>query len=62
LCLIPPAQTRVIFMTQKIKTNDIQFQQDGIQYIFLPHVPRTVTQSIKTFVNLYKGIGLATRL
>ena len=47
-------------MTQKIKTNFIQFQQDGIQYIFLPHVARTVTQSIKTIVNLYKGIGLAT--
>jgi hypothetical protein len=47
-------------MTQKIKTNFIQFQQDGIQYIFLPHAARTVTQSIKTIVNLYKGIGLAT--
>jgi hypothetical protein len=44
----------------KIKTNDIQFQQDGIQYIFLPHIARTVTQSIKTIGNLYKGIGLIT--
>lgn len=46
---------------KKIKTNDIQIQQDDIQYIFLPHIARTVTQSIKTIGNLYKGLGIITR-
>ena len=44
-----------------IKTNEIQFQQYEIDYLFLPHISRTVTQSIKTIGNLYKGLGIVTQ-
>lgn len=44
-----------------IKTNEIQFQQYEIDYLFLPHISRTVTQSIKTIGNLYKGLGIVAQ-
>jgi hypothetical protein len=44
-----------------IKTSNIQFHYDGIEYIFLPHISRTVTQSIKTIGNLYKGLGIISQ-
>ncbi len=44
-----------------IKTNEIQFRLNEIDYLLLPHISRTVTQSIKTIGNLYKGLGIVTQ-
>lgn len=41
-----------------ISTHELNFTKDDIDYIFLPHISRRVTQSIKTIGNLYKGLGL----
>lgn len=46
---------------RNIETDDIKHCQDKIEYIFLPHISRTVTQSIKTIGNLYKGLGIITQ-
>lgn len=52
---------RAVKRIKDIKTNNIQFHHDGIDYIFLPHISRTVTQSIKTIGNLYKGLGIISQ-
>ena len=41
-----------------INNDDVLISLDGIEYIFLPHISQTVTQSIKTIGNLYRGIGI----
>lgn len=43
---------------QQIPSGDWGYQKDGIQYIFMPHISRTVTQSITTIANLYICVGL----
>ena len=40
-----------------IKTNELVFEQEGIEYLFMPHISRTVTQSIPTIANLFISLG-----
>lgn len=40
-----------------IKTNELFFEQEGIEYLFMPHISRTVTQSIPTIANLFISLG-----
>jgi uracil-DNA glycosylase len=39
------------------RQSDIYFKQEGIEYIFMPHIARTVTQNISTIANLFVAIG-----
>lgn len=43
-----------------VKKNDIKVIHEGIEIIFLPHISTTVTQSIKTIGDLFKGLGIVT--
>jgi hypothetical protein len=40
-----------------IKTNKLATQHNGIDYLFIPHISRTVTQNIATISNLFITIG-----
>lgn len=40
-----------------IKTTDINIVHNGINYLFMPHISRTVTQSIQTIGNLFIAMG-----
>ena len=40
-----------------INTNELFFEQEQIEYIFMPHISRTVTQSIPTIANLFISLG-----
>lgn len=46
-----------------VVTDQINFKNENeeLEYIFLPHISRTVTQSIRTIGNLYKGLGIITQ-
>lgn len=46
-----------------IETSDeeINIKKDNIEFIFLPHISTTVTQSIKTIGDLYRGLGIITK-
>lgn len=44
-------------MIQSIDTNDLEVTQNGIRYLFMPHISRTVTQSIPTIANLFITMG-----
>lgn len=46
-------------LIKNIKNSDseISFNQEGIEYIFMPHIARTVTQNISTIANLFVAIG-----
>jgi uracil-DNA glycosylase len=41
----------------KHSESEICFNQDGIEYIFMPHIARTVTQNISTIANLFVAMG-----
>lgn len=43
---------------RNISTSDLAFRDVNTEYIFLPHISTTVTQSIKTIGNLFKGVGM----
>lgn len=34
---------------------------EGVEYVFVPHISRTVTQSISTIANLYTTVGILRR-
>jgi uracil-DNA glycosylase len=40
-----------------INTNELVFEQNKIEYLFMPHISRTVTQSIPTIANLFISLG-----
>jgi uracil-DNA glycosylase len=40
-----------------VKTTDINIVHNGINYLFMPHISRTVTQSIQTIGNLFIAMG-----
>lgn len=42
----------------KISGSGVEQHKDGIHYIFMPHISRTVTQSITTIANLYITAGI----
>jgi hypothetical protein len=46
-----------------IETSDeeVHVSKDNIEFIFLPHISTTVTQSIKTIGDLYRGLGIITK-
>ena len=44
-------------MLQGIKDKENYIKQNGIEYIFMPHIARTVTQSIPTIANLFIAMG-----
>jgi hypothetical protein len=50
-----------IFDDIQIDKEEIQCSHKGIEYIFLPHISTTVTQSIVTIGQLYKGLGIITK-
>jgi hypothetical protein len=41
---------------------NIQVTQENINFLFMPHISRTVTQSIKTIGSLYEAIGVLKNL
>jgi uracil-DNA glycosylase len=41
----------------KNSESEICFNQEGIEYIFMPHIARTVTQNISTVANLFVAMG-----
>jgi hypothetical protein len=41
----------------KIKGTEIYFKHNQIEYIFMPHIARTVTQNISTIANLFVAMG-----
>ncbi len=41
----------------KNSESEICFNQEGIEYIFMPHIARTVTQNISTIANLFFAMG-----
>lgn len=41
----------------KIKGTEIYFKYNQIEYIFMPHIARTVTQNISTIANLFVAMG-----
>ena len=50
-----------IFDDIQIDKEEIQCLHEGIEYVFLPHISTTVTQSIVTIGQLYKGLGIITK-
>ena len=46
-------------LIKDIKNSELEicFNQDGIDYIFMPHIARTVTQNISTIANLFVAMG-----
>ena len=44
-------------MLQGIKDKENYMTHNGIEYIFMPHIARTVTQSIPTIANLFIAMG-----
>ncbi len=48
-------------MDIKTENNEIQIISNDKEFIFLPHISTTVTQSIKTIGDLYKGLGILTK-
>lgn len=40
-----------------IKTNELEIIHNNIHYLFMPHISRTVTQSISTIANLFIAVG-----
>ena len=44
-------------MLQGIKEKENYMIHNGIEYIFMPHIARTVTQSIPTIANLFIAMG-----
>ena len=42
---------------QEIPNKDNYLTKNGIEYIFMPHISRTVTQSIPTIANLFISLG-----
>ena len=43
-----------------VENDDVLIVHGGIEFLFLPHISTTVTQSIKTIGDLYVGLGLLT--
>ncbi len=41
-----------------IETDQLSFNKSGIEYIFIPHISKTVTQHITTIGKLFKSIGI----
>jgi uracil-DNA glycosylase len=41
----------------KNSESEICFNQEGIEYVFMPHIARTVTQNISTIANLFVAMG-----
>ena len=52
-----------VIKIMEIETNDeeVHIKKDNIEFIFLPHISTTVTQSIKTIGDLYRGLGIITK-
>lgn len=52
-----------VIKIMEIETNDeeIHVKKNNIEFIFLPHISTTVTQSIKTIGDLYRGLGIITK-
>jgi uracil-DNA glycosylase len=44
-------------MISNIKTTNLDIIHNGISYLFMPHISRTVTQSIPTIANLFIAMG-----
>ncbi|MFN4853159.1 MAG: hypothetical protein ACK5JC_01920 [Bacteroidota bacterium] len=44
-------------MLSGIYSNDIDLMHNDIRYLFMPHISRTVTQSISTIANLFIAMG-----
>jgi hypothetical protein len=42
----------------KGSNDDLMIENNGINFLFMPHVSRTVTQSIPTISNLFSAIGI----
>lgn len=40
--------------------DEVIMKHNGKEFVFLPHISTTVTQSIKTIGDLYKGLGIIT--
>lgn len=40
--------------------DEVMLKHNGKEFVFLPHISTTVTQSIKTIGDLYKGLGIIT--
>ena len=41
----------------KIKGSEIYYRHNQIEYLFMPHIARTVTQNISTIANLFVAMG-----
>jgi hypothetical protein len=41
-------------------SDDVMLKHNGKEFVFLPHISTTVTQSIKTIGDLYRGLGIIT--
>jgi uracil-DNA glycosylase len=41
----------------KVKESEIYFMHNQIEYLFMPHIARTVTQNISTIANLFVAMG-----
>jgi hypothetical protein len=52
-----------VIKIMEIETNDeeVHIKKDNIEFIFLPHISTTVTQSTKTIGDLYRGLGIITK-
>jgi len=44
-------------MISGITSNELEVTHNGISYLFMPHISRTVTQSIPTIANLFITMG-----
>jgi hypothetical protein len=43
---------------KRIETTDCKIEDDGINYLFMPHISRTVTQNIMPIANLFITMGV----
>lgn len=48
---------KALKIISNIKTTNIDIMHNGISYLFMPHISRTVTQSIPTIANLFIALG-----
>ncbi len=42
---------------QGISSEEVQLVKEGVEYIFMPHISKTVTQNIPTVANLFIALG-----
>ena len=43
--------------TQGISNREVHLMKEGVEYIFMPHISKTVTQNIPTVANLFIALG-----